>query len=122
MEHSHRGEQGIHTQAGQELQGIRDRVDMLERDIAQGSPVAIVVPVVLDMEEVAAHPVAASVLDNPASVVHIHCSVEQESYVFPVVVALQPLARVGHMVSKPGETPVPPMDRRVKHYSHVHDA
>jgi hypothetical protein len=99
-EHSHKGEQGIHTQDNQ------DWGDMPVQDI---DPVAIVA---LDMAEVAAHLVAAP--DTPVSALHTHYFVEQKRYLFQVVAALHLLAGEAHMVSKPDETTASLMDRQVK--------
>ena len=91
-----------------------DNLDMLELDIA------LVVPVVLNMVEAAELPVSAQ--DNPALVLHIHCSVEQEDSLLPAVVAFQLFAWEEHRESKPGETMVPPMNKQARCWSRVRDA
>lgn len=103
-------EQGIQDNQGIHSQDSPNVVDMLELDIVPGA---------LHMAEAAEHPVAAQ--DNPASALHTHCFAEQEGYLFPVVVALHPLAGEAHRVSKPDETMAPLMDRQVRRWSHVRD-
>ena len=102
-----------------DIQHIHSRVelgnlDKLELDIAP------VVPGTLDMVEAAELPVAAQ--DNPALVLHIHCSVEQGDFLLPAVVAHCPFAREEHRESKPGETMVPPMNKQARCWSRVRDA
>lgn len=89
----------------------QDMADMLEPGI---------VPVVLDMVEIAEHPVVAR--DTLALAQHTHCFAEREGYLIPPVVALHSPAGEAHMVNKPGETMAPQMDRQVRRWSHVHDA
>lgn len=91
-----------------------DNLDTLELDIA------LVVPVVLDMVEVAEPPVA--VQDNPASVPHTHCSVETEDSLPPAVVVYRPFVQEEHRESRLDEITVPPMNTQVRRLSRVHDA
>ena len=109
MEHRHKGEP--HKVDNQDTHSpvALDTADSLARDS---------VPVASDMAE---RPVAVAVPDSQRLAQHTHCSVEQQDYLFPIVVP-RPLVVVVHMASRPGETMVLLMDRQAKHWLHVHDA